>query len=77
MNIEYLEDAKKKIPNVPILINMVARRVRQINRGFRPYVKPQHSSESPMDLALREIREDKLTAEISFTPAQDRIPDAQ
>lgn len=74
MNIELLEQAKSRIPNVPVLINMVSKRVRQLNSGFRPYIKPLHPNEDKLDIALREIGEGKLIAEMEFsggeTPSQ-------
>ncbi len=52
---------------MPVLINMVSKRVRQLNTGFRPYVKPQSPNEEKVDIALREIAEGKLIAEIDFS----------
>ena len=40
MNIEYLEQARERVPNIPLLINMISRRVRQLNAGQRPLIKP-------------------------------------
>lgn len=69
MNTELLLTAKARIPNVPVLINMVSKRVRQLNAGFGPYVKPKNQDESKLDIALREIGEGKLIAEMDFDPA--------
>lgn len=66
MNIDLLEQAKARVPSVPVLINMVSKRVRQLNAGFRPYVKPEEPDEEKVDIALREIAQGKLTAEIDF-----------
>ncbi len=66
MNIDYLEAAKERIPNIPLLINVVARRVRQLNRGQRPLTKPDDLRMSNMDIALKEVGEGKLTAEMNF-----------
>ena len=66
MNIKLLEEAKARIRNVPVLINMVSKRVRQLNAGFRPYVKPKNPNESKLDIALREVAEGKFIAEIDF-----------
>ncbi len=66
MNLQYIEQAKDRIPNVPLLINVVARRVRQLNLGQRPLIKPDSARMSHLDLALKEIGEGKLTAEIAF-----------
>lgn len=68
MNIQLLNQAKERIPNVPLLINVVSKRVRQLNAGLRPMVKPPRET-SNMDIALAEVAEGKLTAEISFTPS--------
>ena len=70
MRIELIELAKARVPNVPLLINMVSRRVRQLNAGMRPYLKPDKGDER-VDIALREIAEGKLTAEIGFFKAVD------
>jgi len=64
--VEHLVAALEKVPKTPILINMVARRVRQLHRGFRPYVKREGPSEPAVDIALREIAEGKMTSEITF-----------
>ncbi len=66
MNTQYLENAKDRIPNIPLLINVIARRVRQLNRGQRPLLKPDTPQTPNLDIALREIAEGKLTAEIAF-----------
>ena len=64
MNTKYLENAKARVPNVPLLINMVSRRVRQLTSGERPLVKPDNLLMDKMDIALREIAEGKLTFEM-------------
>ena len=40
MNIALLEQAKARVPSVPVLVNMVSMRFRQLNEGMRPLVKP-------------------------------------
>lgn len=73
MNTELLNQAKERVPSVPVLINMVSKRVRQLNSGFKPYVKPASPNEDKLDIALREIAEGTLIAEIEFaaTPEND------
>lgn len=66
MNAELIEKAKQKVTSVPLLVNIVSRRVRQLNAGMRPYLKPLAQNEEKVDIALREIIEDKLTAELGF-----------
>ncbi len=67
MNTTYLAQAKQRVPNVPLLINMVSKRVRQLNGGQRPLVKPDNMHMEKLDLALKEIAEGKLTSEMLFT----------
>ena len=73
MNVRLLNKAQEKVPNVPILINMISRRVRQLNRGIRPLVKPDQACWEPIDLALREVGEDKMTSEINFSGVKEEI----
>ena len=77
MNLNYLELAKERISNIPLLINVVSRRVRQLNQGNRPLVKPDSQQMANLDLALKEIAEGKLSAEIAFAPTSttdDALP---
>jgi DNA-directed RNA polymerase subunit omega len=66
LNTELLHEARARIPSVPVLINLVSKRVRQLNAGLRPFVKPEHVDEDKLDIALREIAQGKLIAEIDF-----------
>ena len=66
MKTELLEEARARVPSVPVLINMLSKRVRQLNAGLRPYVRPESMNEEKVDIALREIAEGKLIAEIDF-----------
>ena len=67
LNVDLLEKAKERIPCVPVLINLLSKRVRQLNAGLRPYVKPLSPNEEKLDIALREVSEGKLIAEIDFS----------
>jgi len=67
MNVDLLKAAKARVPSIPVLINMVSKRVRQLNAGLRPYVQPACPDEDTLDIALREIAEGKLIAEIQFS----------
>ncbi|MDD5520002.1 MAG: DNA-directed RNA polymerase subunit omega [Kiritimatiellae bacterium] len=67
MNIQLLEAAKSRVGSVPVLINMVSKRVKQLNAGFRPYVKPSGPDEDKLDIALKEISEGKIIAEMDFS----------
>ena len=66
MKLELLEKARTRIPSVPVLVNLVSKRVRQLNAGMRPYIKPESLDEDKLDIALREIAEGKVIAEVDF-----------
>lgn len=61
---EYLRQANKVIKDPNILINVVSRRVRQLqHEGMEPLVETLEKLE-PEDIALREIIEGKLSFEL-------------
>ena len=66
MNVELIEKARTRIPSVPVLVNMVSQRVRQLINGERPLVKPLSADEDKADIALREIADGLLIAEVDF-----------
>jgi DNA-directed RNA polymerase subunit omega len=72
LNIQLLEAAKDRIGSVPVLVNMVSKRVKQLIAGFRPYVKPSGPDEDKLDIALREIAEGKLIAEMDFSVSTEK-----
>ena len=67
MNAMYLEKAKEKMPNVPLLVNTVSKRVRQLIAGERPMVKPDFKDQELLDIVLKEIAEGKLIATAGST----------
>jgi len=66
VNLELLEQARLRIPSVPVLVNLTSKRVRQLNSGMKPYVKMLNNDEDKLDIALREIAEGKIIAEVDF-----------
>jgi DNA-directed RNA polymerase subunit omega len=66
VNVEFLEKARERIGSVPVLVNMISKRVKQLNAGSRPLLKPLSPDEDKMDIALREIAEGLLVSEIDF-----------
>ena len=70
MNSEFCKKAAEKVGNPNVLVNLVSRRVRQLNAGQRPMINPDGLFMSNMALALKEIAEGKLSAEIVFTPVE-------
>jgi len=67
LNTELLERAKERVPSTPVLVNMVSKRVRQLIAGMRPYIKPDSPNEDKLDIALREIAEGLIIAEMDFS----------
>jgi DNA-directed RNA polymerase subunit omega len=63
MNPELLKKAAEKVGNPNILVNLVSRRVRQLNYGERPLL-PNVGNLGAADIALREIIEDRMGWEI-------------
>ncbi len=59
---QLVEEASKKIPSVPLLVNVVSKRVRQLNAGHKPMVDVIGRM-GLADIALKEIIEGKLTFE--------------
>ena len=59
MNAEFLKKALEKVGNPNVLVNLVSRRVRQLNYGERSYLQSTGSL-GAADIALREIIEEKM-----------------
>ena len=66
MNSKLLKAALEKIQSVPVLINIVSKRERELINGAKPLIKPESLDEDKCDIALREVAEGKLIAEIDF-----------
>ena len=63
MNPEFLRKAQEKVGNPNILVNLIARRVRQLNRNGGGMDRPLVTGAENLgvaDIALREIIEDKM-----------------
>ena len=59
MKAQYIEEASKVIPDTHVLINMVSRRVRQLNAGSRPLIDAGVYV-GLADVALLEIAQGKI-----------------
>ncbi len=59
MNSHLIEEALKKVPNQQVLVNIVSKRVRQLNQGERPTVDVGLRT-GFADAALMELIEGKL-----------------
>ena len=66
MNSELLKKAHEKIPSVPVLVNLISKRERELINGAKPLVKPASLDVDKCDIALQEVAEGKLIAEIDF-----------
>ena len=71
MNFDYLSKAQDKIGNIPVMVNLISRRTRQLNRGARPMVKRDHGEQDNHDIVLKEIAEGLLTAEMNFAETDE------
>ncbi len=74
MNMEYMDKAQEMITNVPLLVNLISYRTRQLNAGARPMVKKDHPEQDNHDVVLKEIIEGKLTVEMNFSQEEAAIP---
>jgi DNA-directed RNA polymerase subunit omega len=63
MNADLIKQALEKVENPHVLINLVSRRVRQLNAGGRSYIGDTGTLRVA-DIALQEIIEDKLSFEM-------------
>lgn len=59
MNPEFLKKALEKVGNPNMLVNLISRRVRQLNSGARPLLA-NPGILGVADIALREIIEEKV-----------------
>ena len=66
MNGELLKKAHERVPSVPVLVNLISKREKQLIAGEKPLVMPESSEEDKVDTALREVAEGKLISEIDF-----------
>jgi len=59
MTTTLIEEAAKKIPSIPLLVNIISKRVRQLTSGQRPMIDAlPHASLG--DIALTEVIEGKI-----------------
>ena len=79
MNTELLKKAQEKISSTAVLVNLVSKRERELINGAKPLINPstllteddRKKSRSALDvdkcdIALAEVAEGKLIAEIDF-----------
>ena len=62
MRSELVDEAAETVPEPPVLINLVSRRIKQLNNGRPALVRTDHRM-STADIALTEIIEDRISAE--------------
>jgi DNA-directed RNA polymerase subunit K/omega len=66
MNTELLKKAHERIPSVPVLVNLISKRTRELIEGKKPLIKPESFDEEKVDTVLREIVEGRLISEVDF-----------
>ncbi|MBR1608089.1 MAG: DNA-directed RNA polymerase subunit omega [Kiritimatiellae bacterium] len=71
MNFQLLDKAKARVSSIPVLVNMCSLRVKQLNQGMRPLLKPEPGEET-IDTVLREIAEGKLISQVDFETLERR-----
>jgi len=67
LNAEFTKKALEKVGNPNVLVNLVSRRVRQLNSGAGAMSRPLLADPGHLgaaDIALREIIEDKIGFEL-------------
>lgn len=73
MNLDMLEKARTRVPSIPVLINLVSKRTRELNRGARPFVRPESKFEDKSDIALREIAEGLVVAQVDMDAVERHV----
>ncbi len=76
MNAELIQKALEKVGNANTLINLVSRRVRQLNAGSGGISRPLVANAGHLgvaDIALRELIEEKLGWELAEMEAPPRL----
>ena len=75
MNMEYMDKAVEKVTNIPMLVNLISYRTRQLNAGARPMVKKDHPEQDNHDIVLKEICDGLLTVEMAFSQEESKSPE--
>ena len=66
MDAKLLKAAHEKVPCVPVLVNLISKRERELINGAKPLIRPASLDVDKCDIALQEVAEGKLIAEIDF-----------
>ena len=66
MDSKLLKAAHEKIPSVPVLVNLISKRERELINGAKPLIRPESLDIDKCDIALQEVVDGKLVAEIDF-----------
>ena len=66
MDAKLLKAAHEKVSSVPVLVNLVSKRVRELINGAKPLIRPASLDVDKCDIALQEVAEGRLIAEIDF-----------
>ena len=64
MDAKLLKAAHEKVPSVPVLVNLISKRERELINGAKPLIRPASLDVDKCDIALQEVAEGKLIAEI-------------
>ena len=72
MDSKLLKAAHEKIPSVPVLVNLISKRERELINGAKPLIKPESLDVDKCDIALQAVAEGKLVAEIDVDAIKTR-----
>jgi len=80
MNVELTRKALEKVGNPHVLVNIISRRVRQLNSGGGGISRPLVEVDPTMgiaDIALTELIHEKIGFQMEEVPAaEDKAPEA-
>ena len=66
MDAALLKAAHEKIPSVPVLVNLISKRERELINGAKPLIRPASLDVDKCDIALAEVAQGKLIAQVDF-----------
>ena len=66
MDANLLKAAHEKVPSVPVLVNLISKRERELINGAKPLIRPASLDVDKCDIVLQEVAEGNLIAEIDF-----------
>ena len=66
MNVEFLKKAHERVPSVPVLVNLISKREKQLIAGEKPLVMPESSEEERTASLLPAAEEERTASEVEL-----------